>query len=103
MISMSTAATTLTDATLTDIALALTMEFGAPDVDEIDGDQIALRWELDHGGMLRVTACGAEFVDATIMQDELRTPVRAVRGTTNGDQVAKACRRAVDRWLAKRA
>lgn len=96
------AQTLLTAAAVTDLALALTMEFGAPVVDELDGDQVALAWELEHGGMLRVFAYGAEFVRAYVAQDELRVPVRALRGTTNGDQIAKACRRAVDRWLAAR-
>lgn len=95
--------TMLTDAAATDLALALIMEFGAASVHALDGDEIALSFELGNGAALSVHAFGDTFVSANIAQDELRSPVRALRGSTNTEQIVKACRRAVDAWLAARA
>lgn len=95
----------LTDAAASDLALALIIEFGAPSFIGVDGDELYLSFEIGHGAALVVHAFGesSTFASAHVAQDELRSRFRIPRGTKSVELIARACRRGVDSWLARRA
>lgn len=95
---------TILDTRAADLALTLTEDLGAPIIHD-DGDgAIVLVWEIPgaRNAGLHVDLSYGE-IRATIMQDELRTPVRVLRSSRNMGGAAAACRMAIRRWLAARA